>query len=183
MHLFCRLHVWRIFSFCLRRMKSSAFKRNALLCTSALFQSFTHTYTQRNSVLQAYNFMCADLHYSFVCTCVFAYVLTHVKKRKWNKWLPLAGKCTVVSNFNGSIREKQWITKSCRNEKYFCIGSLTQRAKSCIVWISLFHSPEEKSLLAVVTVCSKCTDSLMCNYRTNNMRLLETVLQGEKKST
>lgn len=59
------------------RMKSSAFKRNALLCTCALFQVFTHTHTHRGIWLCRHILLCVQTDislYVHVCMCVSLHV-------------------------------------------------------------------------------------------------------------
>lgn len=55
-----------------KRMKSSAFRRNALLCTCALSVFYTHTYTQENLALRAQNYECRQTNLcTYMCACPF----------------------------------------------------------------------------------------------------------------
>lgn len=50
--------------------------------------------------------LCADRHI-FVCTYMYVCTYKHAKRRIWNKWLPMAGKCIAISNFKRSIKENK----------------------------------------------------------------------------
>lgn len=50
--------------------------------------------------------MCADRHI-FVCAYVYVCTYKHAKGKIRNKWVLMAGKYMVISNFEGSIKEKK----------------------------------------------------------------------------